>query len=240
MDHQVCLFVFCFIFNTLHRQLDLSFHERITITDSEKDSAFNASRATCLVPSKRESSRSEVQGNLRFSGARPRVKQSCLLPCCVLQPWTLPAGLGPPSTEPNPSFLLSTTLLFLNPLPGRPNPHWTIRALSCLEHGGNQSSETCQGSRQLETDLRRLFGRKKKSIYRKEQSNKLPFILCVYIIYCVYVAYIYTVYMHIYIYFFFENLELESKKTFILWESRKKKCSAMQADQYKLCCWGKC
>lgn len=37
------VFVFCFIFNTPHRWLDLSVHKGIITSESEKDSVFNAS-----------------------------------------------------------------------------------------------------------------------------------------------------------------------------------------------------
>lgn len=72
----VLFFAFCFIFNITHRWLDLSVHKGITTTESGKNSALNASP---MPPAWRlpelESSRSGVQGNLRFAGTMSRGKQ---------------------------------------------------------------------------------------------------------------------------------------------------------------------
>lgn len=63
----------CFVFKTPHRWLGLSVHERITTTESVKDSAINAlPMSPAWQLPELETSMSEVQRNLRLAEAMVR------------------------------------------------------------------------------------------------------------------------------------------------------------------------
>ena len=120
----VLFFAFCFIFNIPHRWLDLSVHNGITTTESGKNSALNASPMppAWQLP-ELKSSRSGVQGNLRFAGTMARGKQSLFLPIALsAASWIRCSqhGGGPTSLSYFPWHSCS-----INPPFGLPHPQVT-------------------------------------------------------------------------------------------------------------------